>query len=385
MNIGINTFAVTPKPGSKGSGGVKTFLTGVVKHLAKIDEHNHYYLYLSKANQNYFDDFIGPNFQKVLLPFDSDNKYLKCFFEQCVLPFCNLKFKIDVLFCPTNLAPLFAFTKTILGIQSMLYKLAPQAMCKMIEIYHGILLPLSVKRADKVVTVSQDIKGSIIDVLKTNPRRIEVIYEGVDLEIFKQARANKEALVKSYSCSSPYILFVSTLYEYKNVDKLIRAFALAGKKGQISQKLVIVGGDHDCNTEKLRAIARDNGIQDEVIFTGPLKIETVAMFYKNADLFVFPSSVESFGLPPLEAMASGTPVIGSNRTSVPEIIGDAGLIVDPDDINALADAILRVLSDNHLRTSLVAKGYERIRQFSWDKTAERILEIITQVHNGAKD
>lgn len=382
MKIAINTLAVTAKPGTKGSGGGKTFLTGVIKHLAKIDKNNHYYLYVGRTNQDYFDEIIGPNFSKIVFPFDSDNKYLKFFFEQFIVPVHNLRLGIDVLFCPANLAPLVPLTDTVLVIQSMHYKFAPEAMSKLRKIYHRVLLPQSVKTAKKVVAVSRSIRGSIIDVVGVNPAKIEVVYEGVDLDIFNQAQIDKEFVYDYIPEAFPYVLFVSTLYKFKNADKLIKAFALAKKRKKVSHKLIIVGRDPNSNTKELKKIAFNNKVQEDVIFTGPVEIEKVASFYNNADLFVYPSSVETFGLPPLEAMACGTPVIGSHRTSVPEVIGNAGIIVDPDDIDALADAIVKVLSDQNLRESLITKGYERIKQFSWDKTARRILDVVEEVYKG---
>lgn len=384
MKIAVNTLAVTPKPGTKGSAGGKTFLTGVIKHLAKIDKDNQYYLYVSRASQNYFDKIIGPNFNKVVLPFDSDNKVLKLFFEQFVIPVYDLKLEIDVLFCPTNLAPLIPFTSTVLAIQSMHYVFAPKDMSKLRKIYHRVLLPQSAKRAKKVIAVSESIRDSIVDVVGINPTKIEVVYEGADLDIFNQAHVDKELVSDYIPEGFPYVLFVSTLFKFKNADKLIEAFALAKKRQKIPHNLVMVGRDSQSNMEELKRIALDSGIAAEVIFTGPVELETVASFYHNADLLVYPSSVETFGLPPLEAMACGTPVIGSNRTSVPEVIGDAGIIVDPDDIDALADAIVRVLSDQNLRESLIAKGYERVKQFSWEKTARKILSVIEEVYNSER-
>ena len=384
MKIAIDTFAVTAKPGTTGSGGGKTFLTGVVKHLAQIDKDNQYYLYLSKANQNYFDKFIGPNFTKIVFPFDSDNKYLKFFFEQFIIPIYNLKLEIDVLFCPTNLAPLVPFTNVVLAVQSMHYIFAPKSMSKLRKIYHRILLPQSVKRAKKVIAVSESIRNSIVNVVGINSSKIEVVYEGADLDIFNQTKVEKKVIYNYIPEDFPYILFVSTLYKFKNADKLIKAFALAKRNRKVSHKLVIVGRDPNFAMEQLRKVAFDNGVQDDVILTGPVEIDTLINFYHNADLLVYPSSVETFGLPPLEAMACGTPVIGSNRTSVPEVIGDAGIIVDPNDINALADAIVRVLSNQNLQKSLIAKGYERIKQFSWDKTARKILNLIEKVYGEKK-
>lgn len=381
MRIAINTLAVTPKPGTKGSGGGKTFLTGVIKHLAKIDKNNHYYLYVGRTSQNYFDEIIGPNFSKIVFPFDSDNKYLKFFFEQFVIPIYNLRLKIDVLFCPANLAPLVPLTDTVLAIQSLYYQLPPRATPKLRRLCHSILLPHSIKKARKVIAVSKAIKDSIVDRWGINPLKIKVIYEGVDLEIFSHTRVDKKFLFDYISEFFPYILFVSTLYKYKNADKLIKAFVLA-KKRKIPHKLVIVGRDPNFNTKELKEIAFNNRVQEDVIFTGPVQINKIVSFYQNADLFVYPSLIESFGLPLIEAMACGTPVIGSNRTSVPEVIDNAGVIVDPDDIDALADAIVKVLSDQNLRESLITKGYERIKQFSWDKTAGKILDVIEEVYKG---
>jgi len=378
MKIAINALALTPGP--EGSAGGQTFLTNLVAQLAKIDKENKYYLYLSKASKNYFDRLVGPNFKKIVFPFHSHNKYLKFLFEHFLIPFYNLRFKIDVLFCPSNLAPLFPATKLVLAVQSLHYKYAPEVMPWVRRIYHRILLPHSLRKARKVIAVSQSLKSLIGKIVQLSLGKIEVIYEGVDLESFDKSKAQKSFATQNISL--PYILFVSTLYRFKNADKLIEAFAKLRKREKISHNLVLIGRSHRSSLKELKKIVARHNINQSVVFLGHIeKKEILASFYSYAELFVYPSSVETFGLPPLEAMACGTPVVGSDKTSVPEIIGDAGLIVDPNNIENLSKTIYKVLTNKGLRNSLIKRGYERVRNFSWEKTAQKTLEVFQKVYN----
>jgi glycosyltransferase involved in cell wall biosynthesis len=177
-----------------------------------------------------------------------------------------------------------------------------------------------------------------------------------------------------------FVLFVSTLKPYKNADKLLRAMAQLRERLGDRKPIVIVGHDPMNLRGHLQSMAKELGIGPQVRFFGRVKHDRLPFFYAGADLFVFPSSIETFGLPVLEAMACGAPVVGSDRTAVPEVVGDAGLCVNPDDIPALADAIYKILSNNALRDALRRKGYERVKQFTWERAARATLEVFEEAH-----
>lgn len=376
MNIAINTLSVTPQ-----RGGAKTYLVNLVRSLAKIDNGNIYYLLVSPINESLFD-IKQENFKKICLPLYSDNIILRALIEQFLLFFYIKKHNIDVLFSPGNFATLFSGCKQILVIQGPLTvreirgKYAPNEISWIRMLYYDVMLPISVKKADKIIAVSNDIQKNLLKQINIPGQKILVIHEGID-SAFIENRKNSEC--KS-SFQKPHILFISTLFKYKNADKLLKAFVRLKNEKRIPHSLVIVGRDPKGETEKLKKIAEREQLSEQVIFAGALPHNEIAAVYENADVFIYPSCVESFGLPVLEAMACGTPVIASNRMSVPEISGDAALMVDPDNVREMSEAIYRVISDEKLRETLVKKGYERVRKFTWEKTAQETLEVFREVH-----
>ena len=184
---------------------------------------------------------------------------------------------------------------------------------------------------------------------------------------------------EKYGVRRPFVLFVSSLWPYKNCEGLIRAFAHA--RAELGgHQLVVVGPGRDTTyTGGLRALAADLGVADDVVWVGGVPLAETADFYRAADVFVYPSFNETFGLPLLEAMACGTPVMTSNVSSMPEVASDAALLVDPYDVDALARGIARLLSDQALRDTLVARGFTRARQFSWAESVAAIHEAYMDV------
>lgn len=376
MNIAINTLSITPQ-----RGGGKTYLTNIIKSLAKTDNDNIYYLFVSSANETLFN-IEEENFKKIRFPLYSDNKILRILIEQFMLFFYIKRYKVDVLFSPGNFVTLFAGCKQVLVIQGPLTvreirkKHAPDEISWLRMLYYDLMLPVSIRKANKIIAVSNDIKRNLLKQINIPEQKILVIHEGIDLA-FVENKKNSEF---TSSIQKPYILFVSTLFKYKNADKLLKAFIMLKNEKRIPHSLMIVGRDPNDETEKLKKIVKQEKLTDCVVFVGAISHEETALVYENADIFVYPSGVESFGLPVLEAMACGTPVIASNRMSVPEIGGDAALIVDPDNIREMSEAIYRVISDEKLKQTLIKKGYERVRKFTWEKAAQETLEVFREVH-----
>ena len=370
MKVGINTLSVTPS-----RGGGKTYLLNLVKYLARIDKRNIYYLFVSPINWFLFKNLVGSNFNLVVLPLVVDNSLLKVLIEQLLLPFYLKRYNIDIMFCPNNIGIFLSLSKLIIVIHDMHYINIPEHLSKIKVSYYKIFLPISVKKSNKVIVPSFVTKNDLCKVVKGSFDKIKVIYEGANTQLDSNLKSNSLEKIK---INYPFILFVSTLFKYKNVDKLIKAFAILKKRYRVPQKLVIIGRDPQKEIYHLKNLAINLGVSQYIYFLG--RVNDVFLYYKLSDVFVYPSSAEGFGLPLLEAMTCGTPVIASNRTSIPEIVGDAGLIVDPDNIEELAEAIWKVLTDKKLRENLIKKGYERIKQFSWEKTAKETLKVFEEVY-----
>jgi hypothetical protein len=234
------------------------------------------------------------------------------------------------------------------------------------------------KRFDYFIAVSESVKRSLIRYLKVPEDRITVVYDGVDHAFFRELKEEeKDNFRRERNIEYPYILHVSSHGPKKNVHTLINAFVELKKKG-VKHKLVIAGGRG--NKSEVHNLIEKLGIREEVIFLGRVSFVDLVLLYNCADLFVFPSLHETFGLPILEAMACGCPVISSNVFAIPEVAGEAALLLNnPKDASELCDKMYEVIVNQNLRTRLKMRGLERAQQFSWEKCAKEVLGAYEEV------
>lgn len=243
-------------------------------------------------------------------------------------------------------------------------------------------MPYIVERADQIVTVSHASKQDIIAVFGIEPSKITVLPSAPSAAYRPlPPEATRRKLASDYGIKKRFILYVGGLNPRKNVAELIQAYAKINRELHDGQQLLILGPE--CKHRfRLQLLAEALGLKDQVIFPGFVANNDLPFFYNGADLFVYPSLYEGFGLPPIEAMACGTPVITSNVSSLPEVVGQAALQVAPHDTLQLAECIFRVLDDLNLRRSLVTKGLERSANYSWDCIARQMLNLYQTVVNG---
>ena len=232
-----------------------------------------------------------------------------------------------------------------------------------------------IRRAAAIVAPSHSTRRDLVRHLGIPEDRITVVYEGVDHTVFRP--------VERRVLDDPYVLFVGSEHPRKNLARLLRAFARVKEDGRLrTLKLVKVGspgsGEAPFRERTVRA-AREAGVEDDVVFVGRAKGDELAAYYSGAECLVLPSLYEGFGLPPVEAMACGCPVIVSNVTSLPEVVGDAALLVDPTDDRALAGAMRAVLDDATLRADLRARGFARAAGFTWERVARETLAVYERV------
>jgi glycosyltransferase involved in cell wall biosynthesis len=238
------------------------------------------------------------------------------------------------------------------------------------------------KWTDLIVTLSQNSKKEIIEYLEVDERRIFVTSQAsrYPSNYLSSEKIEKLKTFSQYNFSRPYILFVSKIEPRKNIISLVKAFNFLKQKYKIEHQLVIIG-QKGWGYESILAAIANSPWKNDIHQLGYLSDELVALFYAKADVFVYPSYYEGFGLPILEAMTLGTPVVTSNTSSIPEVAGDAALLIDPDDSTQLAEAILKVINDSQLRQELIHKGKERAKLFSWEKTARETLKAYRTLIN----
>jgi len=281
----------------------------------------------------------------------------------------------NVLWSPTNTGPVF-YRRHIVTIHDTAVLDHPEWFSPKFALWYRVLLPMLAQRAMRILTVSQFSRNRLIDALDVDPRRIFVVPNGVDATFRPIEHEGIEPVLTRLDLPSDYVLTLGSLEPRKNLARLLRAWQLLLSRRAIDKDLflVVAGGKHSSfrKTDYLP-------LPEHVVFTGYISDEDLPALYSGARAFVYPSLYEGFGLPPLEAMACGAPVITSASTSIPEVAGDAALLIDPADVESIADGIQSVLNDVALRNAMSTASRKRARLFTWDCSARLIWTQLTEV------
>jgi glycosyltransferase involved in cell wall biosynthesis len=276
---------------------------------------------------------------------------------------------VDLIHEVAFVGPIVAGRPFVVTVHDLSFLFYPHGFRALNRIYLRIFTRLSVQRARRIIAVSESTKRDLVENYRLSPGKVDVVHNGVDTSFRPLPVAQVAAFRSERGLPESFILFVGTLEPRKNVTRLIEAYArLPGAK----PPLLLVGGKGWLYDE-LFARSEELNLTDQVRFVGYVPAEELPLWYNAAELFVYPSLYEGFGLPPLEAMACGTPVITSATSSLPEVVGMAGLLVDPTDVEALSAAMRRTLSDKNLQTEMQRAGLEQARAFSWRRTAQQTV------------
>jgi len=318
---------------------------------------------------------LGENFRAV--PETAANYSLA---EQVRIPFALRREGVTLFHAPHYVLPPLVPCRAVVTIHDCIHLMFPQYLPSRLALtYARASITLASRRATRVLTVSESSKRDILRFVDVAADKIDVIYNAYDERFGVEPREEEVIRVRErYQLHDEFVLYAGNVKPHKNLERLIEAFNLVRKHGLEHLKLVLIGDEISKYAALRRAVHRHQ-LHKYVRFLGYLPEETLAVMYRLAGVFVFPSLYEGFGLPPLEAMASGTPVVTSNVSSLPEVAGGAALLVDPYDPQAIADGIARVLCDETLRRDLRAKGLARARQFSWEASVRRVREIYGEV------
>lgn len=291
----------------------------------------------------------------------------------------------DVLFVPAHVLPLYAPRRSVVTVHDVGYRWFPRAHPWRQRLYLHWGTWWSVRRAHRIIADSEATRSDVIRFYKVPPERVSVVYPGRDEAIRRVEDPRQvDAVRRKHALTRPYVLFVGTLQPRKNLERLIHAFAraiplLPDEWGSL--ELVLAGGTGWLADAILDAPGR-YGIDGRVRFLGYVPDEDLPALLTGARAFAFPSLYEGFGFPILEAQACGVPVLASNVSSLPEVAGDAALLVDPSDVDAMAEGLCRLVVDETLRGALVARGYANVERFSWARAAREVLEILESAGEG---
>jgi glycosyltransferase involved in cell wall biosynthesis len=317
--------------------------------------------------------FSFANAEDLIIVKDIKNAKQRNFYEQFKLPkLVYKKYPNAIIHYPDTMAPLFSKNKVIITIHDLAFKSLKNAFTWKTTLWKNFITNLSIKKADKIIAITEFAKNEILRYYPKVNDKTTVVYNGFNN--FSKEPINFNNINESISKfkDTKYILTVSTISPRKNVDGLIKAFNLI--KDKICDYKLVVAGKNGWLYENVYKLVNELKLNDRVIFTGGINDDELKFLYKNADLFVYPSFYEGFGLPPLEAMSYGVPCVVSNRTSIPEVVGDAAIKVNPGDLKELSNAILKIIKNKNLCIELQIRSNQRLKYFSWRECAKIIID-----------
>lgn len=354
--------------------GSRTYTYNVIRALIEIDPENDYYLYFTNKPKSLPSLFQKSNVHiRRIVP---ANRIVRL---PISFPLKLAIDRIDVFHCQ-YMGPPFSATPYVVTLHDIIHEIYPEFYPDSLRFFMSLFYPLSARRAATVLTVSEYCKEAIVKLYKVPEKNVIVAYDGVSDE-FKPIRDKSlvNSVGKKYGINKKYILFVGRLEPRKNIPGLFKAFYFLKKHHNIPHQLVIVGMK-DFKYNEIYDTVRRLKLDEDIVFTGRVEQEDLPMIYNGADLFVFPSFGEGFGIPPLEAMACGIPVITSNTTALPEVVGDAGIMINPWKNEELSEAMYKVLNDSDLRVRMKRDGLEQSKKFSWTITSEKVLKVYEEVY-----
>jgi glycosyltransferase involved in cell wall biosynthesis len=373
MRVAINLLTDDPNNPS----GAHWFWTRVIPQMAKRLEFEEELHLLVSPKSRHLHQGYGPGVFYITYPWSNERRTPRTLSEHLYSPLRLPLSHIDVF--NTLMAPAVNVSWSLVVHMKTIHAFTdPDSLTPLARAYRRMNYPRSSRLADAIIVNSEYLRSEIGRYMTVDARKLKLIYEAVDHDLFKQGDAGAaRAQVAGYGVTKSFVLFVSSLWPYKNCDGLLRAWALA--RGELGDRqLVIVGAGRDEKyLAQLHSLAAELGIAQDLVFVGGVPLEETVRFYQAADVFVYPSFNETFGLPILEAMACGCPVVTSDTSAMPETAGGAAVLSDPKDPASIARAIVEAAAPG--RDRLRDGGLRRARQFTWEATGASTLDVYREV------
>jgi len=372
MRIGIDARLLTYRR------GIGNFVYNLLTELAKLPGNEQYILYVDDMQAAQFVPQDPRFIVKKLWP------RLYPLWEQVSLALAITCDGPDILHCPANTAPLFLFgnVKLVLTVPDVMYALpksvlpqSPSLYQRLGRMYYRFFARFAVKRALRIMTLSEHSKHDLVNIFNVLKEKIAVVYLAANpMQQYFEGPSIVEEVMERFAIEGKFIFALGALDPRKNTLGILNSFALLRKMSTLSPQLVIAGLTQAAK-KRFSRIIDALGIQKQVVLLGFVSEQELAALYKGSEVFVYPSLYEGFGMPVLEAMACGAPVITTTAGSIPEVAGEAALFVDPKNPEEISHAILRIITDAELRNRMIEQGLEQSKRFSWADTARQVMEI----------
>lgn len=371
MRIGINGRFLIAK-----QTGVQRAAYNLLKTLVELDRENEYYIFTGDSQRSN-PDWQQPNVKVVPSVLKEGENFKNHWWEQYTLPKLAKEYNIDILHSPANMAPLFYRGHSIVHIHDLCFVVNPQWYSYLFRTFYNFLIPRLARKATRVITNSNNSRNDLFQFCKVASEKVHLIYWAVDTTF---TRPPPEDHAKIDCPEEGYILYVGSLEPRKNIRLLVEAYEqLRNDNPDLKTKLILIGGESPLFAGVRLKIKH---YKEDVIFKGFVDDSSLREYYRRATVVAYPSLYEGFGLPPLEAMACGVPVVTSNTSSIPEVVGDAALMVSPYDVEQLASTLTEVLKNGSLRQTLSKRGLEQVRKFNWYRVARNILSVYYEIYDG---
>lgn len=365
--------------------GVGTYIRNLARTLGRLDQETEYFLIGAPAKVAEIDP-LPENFQAI--PATAPENSIQGFREfRRALRFLSC----DLAHIPNLFSvPRFLSCPYVLTVHDMLDHMTRTGQQS--GFWGALQMQMTgkvLRNAERIFAVSNFTRSEISRAYDVPTERIEVVYNAIDERFLRghATDADRDLIAERYQVTYPFLLYAGRISPHKNVVRMIEAFSALKTELEKEQlypdlKLIIIGDDLSGNPDLRRTVVR-SGVQNDVRFLGFIPIEVLRIFYDSAKIFVFPSLYEGFGLPPLEAMAHGTPVVTSNVSSLPEVVGNAAVLVNPENVFEIMRALHRVLVDKALRDRMKDRGYQQATKFSWELSVRRVLDVYRQIAQGS--
>lgn len=376
MRIGIDCRTILNPKGGEGA-GVGHYTYYLVKNILQVDKKNEYFLYFDWRVAD-TREFVQPNVRIKHFPFSQYNKFLPFAYSHMLITAYLMKEGLDVFHSPITSLPLTYLKKEIITVHDLAIYKNPGWFPSQI-FSTKLLVPQSLRKANKIIAVSESTKDDLQEIFNIPAKKIKVIHEGVVVDKIKVTNKRLDSLDR-FKLPPRYILFVGTLEPRKNLVTLLRAYRQATNSQPALQRYpLVIAGAKGFKHEEVFDEIKELRIGKQVKYLGYVTHNQKMELMKGASCFVFPSSYEGFGLPVLEAMALGTPVITSNISSLPEVAGSAAILVNPEKEQEIAKAFHKLMGDQKLQAKLRQRGLSQAKRFSWERCARETIKAYESV------
>ncbi len=355
--------------------GVSKYTQLLVENLLRLDQEDQFFIYA--GNEPRPASFAAaPNFQIRASRLPTIRPPFRIFWEQVLSPGLLIKDRLDLLHCPVNVVPLAAPTKLVVTIHDLGFMRFPERYKPAKRRYLRLATALSARRAAHIITDAESTRQEVIELLKVKPEKVTSIPLGVDEGFKPLPEEEVEKFRQAKKLPARFVLYLGTLEPRKNLPLLIKGFARLQRETPAAKEVeLVIGGAKGWLYAEIFRLVTELGLEKITHFPGYINEEELPLWYNSAGCFVYPSLYEGFGLPPLEAMACGCPVITSNTSSLPEVVGEGGITIDPADVPGLSTALSRLLFEKSELDFYRERGLRQAKKFSWLETARQTLEI----------